>query len=95
MQIRMAFIMDPMEGILVDKDTSFVFMLEAQKRGHEIYHVDVGDLFIEGTQPLSRCRRVEVRRAQAQILRAELDQLGHRDHVGFLRVRLRPDELDR
>ena len=63
MRLRIAFIMDPMEGILVDKDTTFVFMLEAQKRGHELYHLAIGDLFIDGTQPRGRCRRVEVRRA--------------------------------
>ena len=32
MPLRIAFVMDPLDGILVDKDTTFVFMLEAQIR---------------------------------------------------------------
>lgn len=62
MSLRMAFIMDPLEGILIDKDTTFVFMLEAQARGHELYYLGIDDLFIDGVQPRARCRRVKVRR---------------------------------
>jgi glutathione synthase len=64
MSLRIAFVMDPLDGILVDKDTTFVFMLEAQARGHQIYYLGVEDLFIDGTRPHGRCRRVEVRRAR-------------------------------
>ena len=62
MRLRMAFIMDPMERILVDKDTTFVLMLEAQRREHEIYYLGSGDLFIHGTQPRARCRSWTTRR---------------------------------
>lgn len=62
MSLRIAFIMDPLDRILIDKDTTFVFMLEAQARGHEIYYAGIDDLFIEGVQPWVRCRRVDVRR---------------------------------
>ena len=34
---KFAFLMDPLDKVLVDKDTTFVFMLEAQFRGHDIY----------------------------------------------------------
>jgi glutathione synthase len=64
MHLRMAFIMDPIDRILIDKDTTFVLMLEAQARGHEIYYLGIEDLFVEGAQPQSRSRRVEVQRAQ-------------------------------
>jgi glutathione synthase len=64
MSLRMAFVMDPLERILVDKDTTFVFMLEAQARGHELYFVGIEDLFVDGVRPAVRCRRVEVRRAE-------------------------------
>jgi glutathione synthase len=63
MPLRIAFVMDPLERILVDKDTTFVFMLEAQTRGHEIYFVGIDDLFVDGPRPMARCRRAEVRRA--------------------------------
>ena len=54
--------MDPVEKINIDKDTTFVLMLEAQRRGHEIYFMELDDLFIRGT-PHGRYRRLEVARA--------------------------------
>jgi glutathione synthase len=64
MPLRIAFIMDPLDQVLVDKDTTFVFMLEAQARGHEIYHLGPGDLLLDGPRPRARAHRVEVRRAE-------------------------------
>ncbi len=63
MSLRIAFVMDPLDRILIEKDTTFVFMLEAQARGHSIYHIGIDDLFIAGVRPSARCRRVEMRRA--------------------------------
>jgi glutathione synthase len=60
---KFAFIMDPLEKVLVDKDTTFVFMLESVKRGHEIYCLGLGDLYARGSQGFARARRCEVARA--------------------------------
>ena len=57
---RFLFIMDPIEQILPDKDTTFVFMLESQLRQHAVYRCGIGDLFIKGSQPQAHCRRTEV-----------------------------------
>lgn len=46
--MRVAFIVDPIEGFLVDKDTSFALMLEAQRRGHEVYTLGIQELWAEG-----------------------------------------------
>jgi glutathione synthase len=56
--------MDPIERILIDKDTTFVFMLEAQARGHELYYLHADELFVRDAQAHARLRRVEVARAQ-------------------------------
>ena len=45
MAYKFAFIMDPLENVLVDKDTTFVFMLEALKRGHQVYFLGLRDLY--------------------------------------------------
>jgi glutathione synthase len=55
--------MDPVEKINIDKDTTFVLMLEAQRRGHEIYFMELDDLFTRGGTPHGRYRRLEVARA--------------------------------
>jgi glutathione synthase len=60
---KFAFVMDPLDTVLVDKDTTFVMMLEAQARGHQIYFVGLKDMFCVGSRPLCRAFRCEVRRA--------------------------------
>ncbi len=65
MSLRLAFIMDPIERVLPDKDTTFMFMLEAGRRGHEVYYLQLDDLFIERTVPHGRARRAAVRRPSA------------------------------
>lgn len=63
---RFAFIMDPIQDVLIDKDTTFVFMLEAQRRGHELAYIEMGDLFIERARPMARTRRIELRREEGR-----------------------------
>jgi glutathione synthase len=47
---------------LIDKDTTFVFMLESQSRGHEVYYLEMEDLFVERARAMGRARRIELRR---------------------------------
>ena len=60
---KFAFVMDPLHTVLVDKDTTFVMMLEAQARGHQIYFVGLKDMYCAGSRPLCRAFGCEVRRA--------------------------------
>src|SRR5215831_4271560 len=60
---KFAFIMDPLEGVLVDKDTTFAFMLEAQKRGHPVYFLRLRDLYADGRQVRMHAWRCKVERA--------------------------------
>ena len=59
---KFAFIMDPLERVLVDKDTTFVFMLEAQSRGHDIYFLGLRDLYAHGAKVFARALQSEVMR---------------------------------
>ena len=61
--LRIAVVMDPVEKIHIDKDTTFVLMLEAQRRGHEVYFMEVDDLFVRGGIPHGRYRRLALKRA--------------------------------
>ncbi len=63
--LRLAFVMDPIERILPDKDTTFMFILESDRRGHEAYVVGIDDLFLDRTTPQARARRAMVRRPSA------------------------------
>jgi glutathione synthase len=42
-----AFVMDPLESIDITGDTTFVLMLEAQQRGHDVYYIDPMDLGVD------------------------------------------------
>ena len=64
MAYKFAFVMDPLEAVLPDKDTTFVFMLEALRRGHALYHLGLRELYAHGHQPYAEARRCEVARAQ-------------------------------
>ena len=60
---KFAFVMDPLESMLPDKDTTFVFMLEALARGHAVFHLGLKGLYTRGDQAFAFARRCEVARA--------------------------------
>jgi glutathione synthase len=60
---RLLYVMDPMEGVLVDKDTTFAFQLEGRRRGHEQFHCLQRDLFADRTVAHARVRPLHVERA--------------------------------
>ena len=63
MALRLLYVMDPMARVLVDKDTTFAFQLEGQRRGHEQYHCLADDLFVDRAVPHATARRLTVERA--------------------------------
>lgn len=58
----MAFVMDPIDAVSVDEDTTFALMLEAQKRGHEVLYVDPADLGVSEGRTVARVTPVTLRR---------------------------------
>jgi glutathione synthase len=63
MSYRFAFVMDPLEAVLPDKDTTFVFMLESVARGHQVFFAGLKELSGRGHQGFVHARRCEVMRA--------------------------------
>ncbi len=62
MSLTVAIQMDPIESIDINGDSSFVLALEAQARGHSLYHYGPQDLsFLDG-KIIARARPLEVRR---------------------------------
>jgi glutathione synthase len=54
--------MDPVERIDINGDSTFVLALEAQRRGHGLYHYLPRDLSYDRGRVLARARPLEVRR---------------------------------
>ena len=53
----LAFVMDPIEAVSIDEDTTFVLMLEAQDRGHEVLYVDPAGLGVVEGRPVAQVVR--------------------------------------
>lgn len=58
----LAFVMDPIDSVSIDEDTTFCLMLEAQNRGHEVLYVDPADLSVSEGRTLARVTPVTLRR---------------------------------
>src|SRR5262245_34742447 len=74
--MRIGVIMDPIESILVDRDTSFALMLAAQTRGHQVFYVAQHDLWYDGRELRALAHPVTLQRAEPPEharLGAELD----------------------
>ena len=62
MTLRVAVQMDPMDSININGDSSFALMLEAQSRGHHLWHYDVRTLTLCAGRVTCWAHRVTVRR---------------------------------
>jgi glutathione synthase len=60
--LQIAFVMDPIESVNIEEDTTFALMLESQARGHGVLYVDPADLGVTGGRAVARARPVQLRR---------------------------------
>lgn len=58
--IKLGIVMDPISQINIKKDTSFAMLLEAQKRGYQIYYIEMNDLFLSGGEAYATTRILTV-----------------------------------
>jgi len=63
-RLSLGFVMDPLEAIDIAGDTTFVLMLEAQQRGHEILYIDPADLSIDCGRAAAIVTPVTLKREQ-------------------------------
>jgi glutathione synthase len=64
MSLAVAVQMDPIESINIDTDTTFALMLEAQRRGHLLYHYLPRQLTWRQGRVVARARPVRVQRVR-------------------------------
>lgn len=64
--LHLAFVMNPIESVDIDADTSFALMLEAQERGHRIYTADQADLGVARGTVTARVCEVTLRRERGR-----------------------------
>ena len=66
MGLAVAIQMDPIESVNIDADSTFVLALEAQARGHALYHYLPRNLTLADGRLYAKARRLEVRREQGR-----------------------------
>lgn len=62
--MRILVILDPPEALDLSGDTSYALMLEASRRGHEIWTCDTGEIGLEHDAPVADAQLTQVRAAQ-------------------------------
>jgi len=67
--VNFLFVMDPLERVDVTKDTTFLFLAEAQRRGHTSFVCDTYELMLDGPRVHAACAPVEVQPVQGDHFR--------------------------
>ncbi|XKM14474.1 glutathione synthase [Orbaceae bacterium ac157xtp] len=58
--IKLGIVMDPISKIKIKKDTSFAMLLQAQKRGYQLYYMEMNDLFLNNGEAFATTRLLTV-----------------------------------
>ncbi len=89
MSLAVAIQMDPIETIDIDADSTFVLALEAQSRGHALFHYLPKDLSFRDGRVVARARPLRVKRELGN--HAELGAAENLDLAGTDVVLMRQD----
>ncbi|MBI3561764.1 MAG: glutathione synthase [Gammaproteobacteria bacterium] len=66
MTLKLGVVMDPIETIHYAKDSTLAMLVEAQRRGYELFYMRQTDLFMRDTTPMASMRRLRVKLDPAQ-----------------------------
>jgi len=58
--MRFVFVMDPLDRVAHDKDTTFAFIQAAQERGHESFHCLIRELHIQDGECYATAHPIEI-----------------------------------
>src|ERR1700743_1987767 len=75
--LKVAVQMDPIEAINIDADSTFALMLEAQRRGHTLWHYEVRHLALREGVKRQGARREERLFARARPVTVERTRGAH------------------
>ena len=60
MGMKLGIVMDPIRDINIKKDSTFAMLLEAQRRGHELFYFERPDLFVSDGVAQGHCQSLHV-----------------------------------
>lgn len=60
MNIKLGIVMDPIEQININKDSSLAMLLEAQSRGYQLYYMEMQDLYLQNGRAHATMKSLQV-----------------------------------
>jgi glutathione synthase len=87
--MKILFIADPLDSFKLAKDSTYAMMVEAAKRGHELYVALQEGVMWKGARVLAECSRISLSGATGSWYRAEA--AGEASLAGFDAVLMRKD----
>ena len=91
MSLRVAVQMDPMETVNIAGDSSFALMLEAQARGHAVWHYDVATLAYRDGKITAWAKPVTVQRVEGDhFIAGELQRIDLAEDIDVVLMRQDP-----
>ena len=88
--LRVAVQMDPIDTMVVDRDTSLALMVEAQRRGHEVWWFTPNELHYDTGVVNARARRVSVRLVEGDHYTTHEEAIRAADDFDVILVRQDP-----
>ena len=90
MTINLGILMDPIGDINIKKDSSFAMMLAAQKKGWNVFYIEMPDLFLEQGLARARVRRLSVVRDQNKWFEFLTDETVDLNELDIILMRVDP-----
>ncbi len=90
MTINLGIVMDPIGNINIKKDSSFAMILAAQKKGWNIFYIEMSDLFLEQGLAKARVRKLSVVRDYAKWFEFHSDETVNLDMLDVILMRKDP-----
>jgi glutathione synthase len=91
MSLRVAVSMDPIEKVNIASDTTFLMMMTAQARGHQLWVFEPKHLSLENGRPFARARRVSLRDVKGDHVTAgDFEKLDLEDDLDVILLRQDP-----
>jgi glutathione synthase len=73
--VRILFVMDPVDRLAWDKDTSFAFMRAAQRGGHQLFHTELHQVSNRGHDVACQARQLTVHEGAPWLTAAASERL--------------------
>ena len=90
MSLSIGFVMDPMRSIKPHKDSTFAMMLEAQKRGWDLWYMEISDLFMQSDRAWARQTRVSVEDSDTKWFEFSIQRTSPLDEFDVILMRKDP-----